>query len=217
MAGRYDTLTISTLKLSVPAGKYRLLQGYYAGNTIHWLPGNDSVMVESRSVVTKIYPAGNAVLADTILSADNPILKIDWAIRLHSAAMATAVYSGTVGIGIYYAYFDSVTTRLLTPAANVQVVLTKQDTLMLHFEGNVGDYLPAGRYCVMMRHRPTGSSSYTTLSYTGYRYYFTIGNTSTGMDATDTKQADVRKELRDGRVVIIRDGQEYDMLGRRLR
>ena len=217
LPGRYDTLTLTTYKLSVPAGKYRLFQGYFVGNTIHWLPNNDSVMVESRETKTTLYPASPVIIEDTHLSSSNPILKVDMPVCMKSTVSDSAFYSGTASIGIYHADYESDKAFLLAPASYAPVILSGHDTLYLHFEGNVADYLPDGRYCVMLIHRPTSKTNFYVVTNSGYRYYFTIGSPSTAIDQTEQQSDSSRKELRNGQVIIIRDDREYDLLGRPLR
>lgn len=207
---RTDTLSIATLVLMVPAGPYTLRAGYYEGNSFRWLPGGQSVTVESRATTDKIYPNSHSfVLSDTLFSAENPILRMDFSMSLQSSAASNALFGGLVTVGVY----DQDDQWVLSPMTPVRVLCGKNDTVHLHFEGNVGAYLPDGRYALYVRRRPTGVSGYTRLTSTSYVHYFTINQMDTPVGyVRDTPEA-ACKFLRNGQLLIRREDKVYNIQG----
>lgn len=213
MPGQQDTLFLTSMQLTVPPGQYQLRTGYYDGNSLHWLPTSRSVTVEDRTKTDKLYPVPNSfALSDTLFSSQKPMLSMDLKMALSSSVAANALFSGTISIGIY----DENDRLLLTPATPLTIMCTKQDTIALHFEGNIGDYLPDGRYRVLVRRRPTGNTGYTPLTNANFANYITVDATYLSIEPTHSTCHPAHTILRDGKILIIRDDRAYDLLGRRI-
>lgn len=209
---RQDTLSLTTMPITVPSGFYMLWTGYMDGSSVVWLDNPLPVQVEDRPATDKIYPlSGSFVLSDTIFSKANPVLKMDVLVALGSTVPADNYFSGQINIGIYNENDE----RVLAPATALQVMCGKNDTLALHFEGDVGNYLPDGRYAVKVRRCATGKSTYTVLSNSGYVNYITVDQRYSDATLVETEK-NTCKVLKNNRIYIVRDGRTYDVMGRRV-
>lgn len=207
---RSDTLQLTSIPIKVPAGVYQLRAGYYLGSSLHWLPGGTTVNVVSRTTTEKIYPvAGSFVLTDTLISDYNPYFGMEFNITLLSSTPQDAYFSGLITIGVY----DMEDHLQLSNFTPIQVSCSKQDTIAVHYEANVADYLPDGRYKVMVRRRPTGKSSYTYLTNASYCNYITIDHAYTDLQQPDETISRARKILRNGRLYILVGNHVYDICG----
>lgn len=211
MPNRLDTLFLTSMELTVPPGQYQMRAAYYDGSSLHWLPTSLPVTVENRTKSDKLYPVPNSiVLSDTRFSSHKPMLSMDLQMALSSSVATNTLFSGTITIGIY----DNDDQLLLTPATPLNVMCTKQDTIALHFEGNIGDYLPDGRYRVMIRRRPTGNSGYTFLTNDSFVNYITVDATYVSIEPFHSIHHPAHTILRDGKILIVLDNRTYDLLGR---
>lgn len=207
---RNDTLRIATASITVPEGNYQLRTGYYVGSALHWFPGGETVSVVSRTATDMIYPvSGSIVLADTLISDQNPNLEMDFDMTLSSSSAQDAFFSGLITVGLY----DMQNNLLYVPCSPVQVLCAKQDLVSLHFEGNVADYVQDGRYKVLVRRRPAGNSGYTYLSSESYTNYITVSHAYTDIQHSEQTADSARRVLCNGRIYIVVNHRAYDILG----
>lgn len=207
---RSDTLQITSMPITVPAGNYQMIVGYYLGNTLHWLPSEQSVNVVSRTTTEKIYPiAGSFELTDTLITDQHPNLEMKFKMQLQSSTPQDAFFSGLISMGVY----DMKNKLLLSTFTPQYVSCSKQDTVALHLEGNVGDYLPDGRYKVMVHRRPTGKSGYTVLTSSSYSNYITVEHAHSDLMQNEKPANRTRKILHNGNLYILIDNRTYDIWG----
>lgn len=211
---RSDTLQLISMPITVPEGHYLLRTGYYTGNSLHWLSMVDTVQVVSRTTTDKIYPlAESFMLDDVLITNENPNLGISFRMCLQSSTTEDAFFSGLITVGVYQ--LDN--TLLLAPCTPIPVWCAKHDTISLHYEGNIADYLPDGTYMVAVRRRPTGASKYTLLSNEKYLNYITVNHNYTGVQEAEDRSTQARKILRDGSLYILIDDRTYDIYGRTIK
>lgn len=211
--GQIDTILIQTNTIHAPAGRYALRWGYYTGNLtgLVWLDHVDSISVISPNTVNELY-YDNYTIADTLLTLTNPYLDITLGLHHPEQGTEQSIFSGDVGLGVYYANYPESTDRLWTLMVQPMVVVY-QDTLTYHHQSDLANNLPEGRYRIMVRSRATGKERFNVNS-SSAPIYVTIQHIKTAStEIESTNLNDTKKVWQNGHLYILRDGHRYSVLG----
>ncbi len=211
--GQTDSLTIMTNPTTLPVGRYALRWGYYTDNLtgIVWLDGEDSVSIIKPLTANKLY-YDSYVIADTSLTLINPDLDIILKLHLPDGGTENAIFSGSVGLGVYYDTYPEPSERILSLMTQPMVILY-QDTFTYHFKSDLANNLPEGRYRIMVRSRASGKDAFS-VNYSSAPIYVTIHHTQTSLETIKTdRQPNAKKIWKNGHFYIHRDGHRYSALG----